>query len=74
MPESYIVDDTLEKTGLFFPGTGFEICNREKLEKDQVKNIIILAHNFKDYIKETLIKKSNFSGKVYVMLPKINQL
>ena len=48
MSDSYVVDDTLEKVGLFVPGTGFEIVNRETLEKDQVKNIIILAHNLRN--------------------------
>lgn len=74
MPDSYIIDDTLEKIGLFVPGTGFEIVSREKLEKDQVTNIIILAHNFKGYIKDSLINKSNFSGNLFVMLPKIKKI
>ena len=74
MSDSYVVDDTLEKVGLFVPGTGFEIVNRETLEKDQVKNIIILAHNFKEYIKDSLINKSKFSGKLFVMLPQIEEI
>ena len=74
MSDSYVVDDTLEKVGLFVPGTGFEIVNRETLEKDQVKNIIILAHNFKEYIKDSLINKSKFSGRLFVMLPHIEEI
>ena len=53
-PDSYVVDDTLSKQGMFVPGTGFEIVSRKKLYEDQPNNLIILAHNFKDYIIKSL--------------------
>jgi len=68
MPDSYIIDDTLEKQGLFFPGTGFEICNRQTLIEKPVDNIIILAHNFKDYIVKSL-REYKFEGNIITMFP-----
>lgn len=70
MPDSYVIDDTTEKQGMFVPGTGFEICSRERLQKDPVDNIIILAHNFKDHIIKSL-RKSNFDGNIITMLPNL---
>lgn len=70
MPYSYIVDDTIEKQGLFLPGTGFKICNRQILVDNPVKNIIVLAHNFKDHIIKSL-RESNFEGNIITMLPSV---
>lgn len=70
MPYSYIVDDTIEKQGLFLPGTGFKICNRQILVDNPVKNIIVLAHNFKDHIVKSL-RESNFEGNIITMLPSV---
>lgn len=70
MSDAYVLDDTLEKQGLFVPGTGFEICNRNKLQEQPVDNIIILAHNFKEYIIKSL-RDSGFTGKIITMLPTI---
>jgi hypothetical protein len=69
MPDSFIIDDTPEKQGLFVPGTGFEVCTRERLAKENVDNIVILAHNFADYIAASLCR--NFSGNIYTCLPTI---
>lgn len=68
-PDSYIVDDTKHKQNMFVPGTGFEIVNREFLYKDQPDNLIILAHNFKDYIIKSL--RPHYKGKIITMLPDI---
>jgi ubiquinone/menaquinone biosynthesis C-methylase UbiE len=70
MPDSYVIDDTTEKQGLFFPGTGFEICNRQTLVDKPVDNIIILAHNFKDHIVKSL-REFNFEGNIITMLPSV---
>lgn len=70
MPDSYVIDDTLEKQGLFVPGTGFEIFSRHKLKEEPVNNIIILAHNFKDHIIESL-RSFGFRGKIITLLPSI---
>ena len=69
MPDSYVIDDTVEKQGLFFPGTGLQIHGRKMLKEQPVDNIIILAHNFKDYIIDSL--RGEYQGKVITMLPTI---
>ena len=69
MPDSFIIDDTPDKQGLFVPGTGFEVCTRDRLAKEKVDNIVILAHNFADYIAASLCR--NFSGNIYTCLPTI---
>lgn len=68
-PDSYVVDDTLSKQGMFVPGTGFEIVSRKKLYEDQPNNLIILAHNFKDYIIKSL--RPHYEGKIITMLPSV---
>jgi hypothetical protein len=66
-PESYVVDDTVRKQNMFVPGTGFQIIDRKRLYEEQPENLIILAHNFKDYIINTL--RPHYKGKIITMLP-----
>lgn len=65
--ESYVVDDTVRKQNMFVPGTGFQIIDRKRLYEEQPENLIILAHNFKDYIINTL--RPHYKGKIITMLP-----
>lgn len=65
----YVVDDTPDKQGKFIPGVGLEIVNREILYATQPEYLIILAHNFKSYIIDSLRPK--YKGKIVVMLPEI---
>ena len=74
MPKAFVIDDTPEKIGKFVPGTGFEIVSRNRLKRSSIKNIIILAHNFKDYIRDSLIQDSNYEGRIYIMIPEITEL
>jgi len=67
---SYIVDDTLEKQSKYSPGSILKIMNREFLLKNQPDYLIILAHNFKDYIAQSL-RKDGYKGQILVMLPTI---
>ena len=69
MPDSYIIDDTPNKQGYFVGGTGFKILNREHLFQDQPDNLIVLAHNFKDYITESLCPQ--YKGQIITMFPEI---
>lgn len=69
MSDTFIIDDTQEKQGMFVPGTGFEVKGRQCLEKEKVENIIILAHNFADHIARSL--RPSFSGNLYTLLPSI---
>jgi hypothetical protein len=66
----YIVDDTSIKQGKFVPGTGIEIVSREKLKTNPVNYIIILAHNFSEYIIKSL-KQDGYNGKFIILLPQI---
>lgn len=66
----YIIDDTNIKQGKFVPGTGIEIVPRNKLKSNPVDYIIILAHNFSDYIIK-LLKQDGYKGKFILFLPEI---
>jgi hypothetical protein len=68
-PNSYIVDDTVSKQNMFVPGTGFEVETRDRLYDEQPENLIILAHNFKDYIIKSL--RPHYKGKIIAMLPSV---
>lgn len=67
----FIVDDTPFKQGMYVPGTGIEVVPREVLYESKVDYILILAHNFKDYIIESL--KGKYDGKFIVMFPDIKK-
>jgi hypothetical protein len=64
-----VIDDTDLKQDKFIPGTGIQIKNREYLKDNKVDYILILAHNFKDVIIESL--KEQYSGKFIVLFPNI---
>ena len=68
----FIIDDTPFKQGKFVPGTGIEVVSRELLKTNHIDYIIILAHNFKDYIIESL--RDEYTGKFIVMFPDIKIL
>jgi hypothetical protein len=68
----YIIDDTIFKQGKFVPGTGIEVVSREILKSKKCDYMIILAHNFKDYIINSL--KGDYDGKFIVMFPDIKIL
>ena len=66
---SYVVDDTIGKQGKFIPGTKLKVVCRQTLYDTQPDYLIILAHNFKKHIMDSL--RSNYKGKFVVMLPEI---
>jgi novobiocin biosynthesis protein NovU/D-mycarose 3-C-methyltransferase len=66
----FIIDDTSFKQGKFVPGTGIEVVSREILKSQHVDYLIILAHNFKDYIINSL--KGQYDGKYIIMFPDIS--
>lgn len=68
----FIVDDTPFKQGKYIPGTGIEVVNRKALDIYNVDYILILAHNFRDYIINSL--KGQYDGKFIVMFPDIKIL
>lgn len=65
----YIIDDTDIKQEKFVPGTGIKIVNRDILKNKQPDYILILAHNFCDYIINSL--KSQYSNKFILLIPDI---
>ena len=64
-----IIDDTPEKQGKYMPGTGIFITDRSFIKKTKIDYILILAHNFSDYIIESL--KKEYDGKFIVMFPEV---
>jgi len=63
----YIVDDTDTKQNKFVPGVGIRIVNRNELIINPPDYILILAHNFSEYIIHSV--KSIYSGKFIVVFP-----
>lgn len=69
---SFIIDDTPFKQNKFVPGTGIKVVSRDILNTVQPDYILILAHNFRDYIIKSL--EGQYSGKFIVMFPDIKIL
>jgi len=67
----FIVDDTPFKQGKFVPGTGIQVVPRDYLNHHNIDYILILAHNFKDYIINSL--KGQYDGEFIVMFPDIKR-
>lgn len=62
----FVVDDTPAKQGGFMPGSDIMVCSRKALENFD-GNILVLAWNEVEAIKESLPKK--FAGKLVVAAP-----
>jgi len=67
-----IIDDTDLKQGKFVPGTGIKIVSRDILKEKQPDYILILAHNFSEYIIKSL--KNTYNGKFIVLVPSIKTI
>jgi predicted TPR repeat methyltransferase len=65
----YIIDDTDIKQGKYMPGTGLKIVGRENVDFENIDYILILAHNFSDYIIDSF--KESYKGKFILFLPEI---
>jgi len=68
----YVVDDTNLKQGKYIPGTGIKVVDRSALKISPPDYILILAHNFAEYIIKSLILESQ--AKFIILLPKIKVL
>lgn len=68
----YVVDDTPQKQGKFIPGTRLEVVPRERLFADQPDCLVVLAHNFKDYIATSL--RPHYKGRIVAMIPEFAQV
>lgn len=67
---TYIIDDTKQKQNLYSPGTGLKILDRTVILNNPPDYLIILAHNFKDYIIDSL-RKDGYKNKIITMIPEI---
>jgi hypothetical protein len=68
----YIIDDTDIKQEKYIPGTGIQVKSRDILKKKQPDYILILAHNFSDYIRESL--SLEYQGKFIILIPNIKEI
>lgn len=64
-----VIDDTNLKQNKFIPGTGIPIVSRDYLKSNKVDYILILAHNFSEYIIKSL--QNEFNGKFIIFFPEI---
>jgi len=71
----YVIDDTDIKQGKYIPGTGIQIVDRQHLYENPVDYILILAHNFSDYIIHSFMMNKtmteNYEGKFIICFPEI---
>ena len=67
-----IIDDTDIKQGKYVPGTGIQVVSRDILKHQSPDYILILAHNFAEYIIQTL--NLEYSGKFIILVPEIKIL
>jgi len=65
----FIIDDTDIKQGKYMPGTGIKIVDRKFLKSKKIDYIVVLAHNFADYIIDSF--KTEYDGKFITFLPEI---
>jgi hypothetical protein len=65
----YVVDDTIGKQGKYVPGTKLRVVSRQTLYETQPEYLLILAHNFKTHIINSL--RPHYKGRIVVMLPEI---
>jgi 2-polyprenyl-3-methyl-5-hydroxy-6-metoxy-1,4-benzoquinol methylase len=68
----YIIDDTDIKQEKYIPGTGIQVKSRDILKEKQPDYILILAHNFSDYIRESL--SLEYQGKFIILIPNIKEI
>jgi hypothetical protein len=66
----YIIDDTNIKQGKFVPGIGIEVVSREILKINPPDYMIVLAHNFSEYIIKSL-RQDGYKGKFIIFLPEL---
>lgn len=65
----FVVDDTKGKQGKYVPGTKLRVVGRETLYEEQPEYLLLLAHNFKVHIINSL--RPHYKGKIIVMLPEV---
>jgi trans-aconitate methyltransferase len=69
----YVIDDTNIKQNKFIPGTGIKVVSRKQIDFTNIDYILILAHNFSDYIMDSL-RKDGYKNKFIICLPEFKIL
>lgn len=64
----YIVDETPEKIGKYYSGTGIQIINKKEFIKNPPDYLIILSWNFKEAIIDKC-RKLGYKGKFIIPIP-----
>ena len=65
---SLVIDDTQIKQNKYIPGTGIEIVDRETANLSSIDYILLLSHNLKDHIMNSL-RQDGYGGQFIVCLP-----
>lgn len=65
----FVIDDTNIKQNKFIPGTGIQVVSRDILKTNPPNYILILAHNFSEYIIKSL--ENEYNGKFITLIPSI---
>ena len=68
----FIIDDTDIKQGKYMPGTGLQILDRSILKTVDIDVIIILTHNFAEFIAKKL-RNDNFAGEIITIIPTVTR-
>lgn len=66
---NYIIDDTDLKQNKYIPGTGIQVVSRNILLEETPDYILILPHNFLDFILKSL--HLEYKGKFITLIPNI---
>jgi len=66
----YVIDDTELKQNKYIPGTGIKIVKRNIIKEREIDYILILAHNFSEYIIKSM-RDYGYKGKFIVFFPVI---
>lgn len=66
----FIIDDTKDKQGLVYAGTGIPIVPSEWIKKEKPKYLFILAWNFADEIMNKTQEFKDADGKYIIAIPK----
>lgn len=64
-----VIDDTDIKQNKFIPGTGIQVVSRDILKQKRPDYILVLAHNFAEYIIKSL--HHEYQGQFIILIPEI---
>jgi len=68
----FIIDDTDIKQNKYVPGTGLKVVPRDILKTENIDVILILAHNFSEYIIKSF--ENTYNGEFLLLLPEMKHV